>query len=87
MRLDATNATGTANEESSTKRVRVIITQLLSKNASNLDFEFNKLEGHLLQNNNNLEIIFEAAFPSEVIAGICIPCTHKEAVKDLKHAQ
>ena len=85
MRSDAANATGTANEESSIKRVRVIITQLLSKDTSNLDFEFNKLEGYLLQNNNNLEIIFEAAFPVKVIADIRILYTHKEAVENPKH--
>ena len=66
--------------------MRAIITQLLSKDASNLDFEFNKLEGYLLQNNNNLETIFEAAFPAKVITGIRIPRMHKEAVEDLKHA-
>ena len=48
MRLDAANATGTTNEESSIKRVRVIIVQLLSKDASNLNFKFNKLKGYLL---------------------------------------
>ena len=48
MRSDAANATGTANKESSIKRVRVIIAQLLSKNTSDLDFKFNKLEGYLL---------------------------------------
>ena len=84
---DAANATGTANEESSIKRVRAIIAQLLSKDASDLDFEFNKLEGYLLQNDNNLEIMFEAAFPVEVITGIRIPRTYKEAVEDLKHTQ
>ena len=67
--------------------MRVIITQLLSKDTSNLDFEFNKLEGYLLQNNNNLETIFEAAFPTKVIAGIYIPRIYKEAVEDPKHAQ
>ena len=78
---------GTADKESSIKRVRVIIIQLLSKDASNLDFEFNKLEGYLLQNNNNLKIIFEVAFLVEVIAGIRIPRTYKEAVEDPKYAQ
>ena len=41
----------------------------------------------MLQNNNNLEIIFEVAFPAEVIAGICILYTYKEVVEDPKHAQ
>ena len=67
--------------------MRVIITQLLSKDTSNLDFKFNKLEGYLLQNNNNLEIIFEAAFPIEVITSICILYTYKEAVEDPKYIQ
>ena len=65
--------------------MQVIITQLLSKDTSNLDFKFNKLEGYLLQNNNNLEIIFEVAFPIEVIASIRILRIYKEAVEDLKH--
>ena len=67
--------------------MRAIITQLLSKDASNLDFKFNKLEGYLLQNNNNLETIFEAAFPAEVIASIYIPYTYKETVEDPKYTQ
>ena len=78
---------GTADKESSIKRVRVIIIQLLSKDTSDLDFEFDKLEGYLLQNNNNLETIFKAAFPVEVIASICIPRTHKEAIEDPKYTQ
>ena len=67
--------------------MRAIIAQLLSKDTSNLDFKFNKLEGYLLQNNNNLETIFEVAFPVKVIASICILYIYKEAVEDPKHAQ
>ena len=67
--------------------MRVIIAQLLSKNTSNLNFEFNKLEGYLLQNNNNLKTIFEVAFPAEVITSIRILYIYKEAVEDLKYAQ
>ena len=66
--------------------MRVIIVQLLSKDSSHLDFDFNKLEGQL-QYSNNLETISKAAFPAEVIAGIYILYTYKEAVEDLKHVQ
>ena len=86
-RLNTANTTSIADEESNIKRVRVIIVQLLSKDSSNLDFEFNELEGYLFQYNNSFKIMFEAAFPVEVIAGIRIPRIYKEAIEDLKHAQ
>ena len=67
--------------------MRAIIAQLLSKNSSDFDFEFSKLEGYLLQYNNNLRIISEVAFPAEVIASIRIPRIYKEAVENPKYAQ
>lgn len=67
-----------AEEQSNTKRARAMVAQLLSEsNATELNLDELK---DLLGND------LETAFPAEVIAGIQIPRTYKEAIKG-QHAK
>jgi hypothetical protein len=69
----------TAEDQGNAKRVRAMIAQIISgMDKDELDLDEPK---DLLSND------FETAFPAEVIAGIHIPRTYKEAINDPKHAE
>lgn len=68
---------GTAIKEPDPKRVRALIAQLLDQEG---EVDLDELKAVLGEN-------FETAFPAEVIAGVPIPRTYKEAVTDPRYAK
>jgi hypothetical protein len=69
----------TTEDQGDTKRVQAMIVQIiLGMDEDELDLD--KLKNPL---GDNLETVF----PAKVIASIYIPCTYKEAINDLKHAE
>jgi hypothetical protein len=68
---------GTIVEEPDPKRARALIAQLLDQEG---DVDLDELKAGLGES-------FETAFPAEVIAGVHIPRTYKEAVTDSKYGK
>ena len=69
----------TAKQQGDAKRIRAIITQIISS-IDNNELDLDELKDFLGDD-------FETTFPTEVIVSIDVPRTYKEAINDPKYVE